>query len=413
MPVSGATFDRALTWRYGIAHGGKTLIWTASDLYFTFYMTEICGVAPLYAGMVIGCSLLFAGLADLLVVRWIGNCRSATAPARIQAWGALASAGALSLFASIAFLPPTIRLGAGIVTLFGFRGAYALLDVPQNALLALAPSNDEQRRRLTAVRNGAGAVARTILAIAFVPVMAGARPDLAFLLLVAVLVTMALGGAILLACIIAERPPQMAGVVPAPVRSHAMLYLTAMMAVMTIVTTIFGQVEPYLAIYGMGGGLSAGAFMGLVAAGAALSQVAWLKRSLRTGSRPLLGWALAMMVAGSSLLLPAPRTVLPVSAAAALLYGIGSGGALFVLWSGIARQGARGNALTTIGRFTAISKAAQGLAVIIVGALLNGWFVRSDGLALAATMAGATLVGAIVLGALAWFTRGQRDVMLT
>lgn len=413
MPVSGATFDRALTWRYGIAHGGKTLIWTASDLYFTFYMTEICGVAPMYAGMAIGCSLLFAGWADLLVVCWIGDCRSATAPARIQAWGALASAGALSLFASVAFLPPTMRLGAGIVTLFGFRAAYALLDVPQNTLLALAPSNDEQRRRLTAVRNGAGAVARTILAVAFVPVMSGARPDKTFLLLVVVLVTIALGGAILLVCIIAERPPRMASAVPAPVHPQASLYLTAMMAVMTIMTTIFGQVEPYLAMYGMGGGLSAGAFMGLVAAGAALSQVAWLRVSLRAGPRPLLGWALAMMVAGSALAIPAPRTMLAVGATAALLYGMGSGGALFVLWSGIARQGARGNALTTIGRFTAIAKSTQGLAVIIVGALLDGGFARSDGQALAAIMAGATLVGAIVVGALAWFTRGRRDVMLT
>lgn len=187
----------------------------------------------------------------------------------------------------------------------------------------------------------------------------------------------------------------------------------AMMAVLTIATTIFGQVEPYLAMYGMGGGLSAGAFMGLVAAGAALSQVAWLRMSLRAGPRSLLGWALAMMVAGSGLLLPAPRTMLAVGATAALLYGIGSGGALFVLWSGIARQGARGDALTTIGRFTAIAKSAQGWAVIIVGALLDGWFARSDGQALAATMAGATLVGAFVLGTLAWFARGQRDVMLT
>jgi len=413
LPAKGATSDRVLAWTYGAAHGGKTLLWAASDLYFTFFMTEICGVAPLYAGLAIGCSLLFAGLADLVLVRWVSDFRSATGSARLQAWGALASAGALLLFAAIAFLPPTIRLGAGIVTLFGFRAAYALLDVPQNALLALAPSNDEQRRRLTAVRNGAGAIARTMLAIAFVPVMAGTRPDTSFLLLVVILVTMALGGAVMLARITPERPLQLVRTVPGPARAHNMLYLTARMAVLTIVTTIFGQVEPYLAMYGMGGGLSAGAFLGTVAAGTVLSQTVCLRATVRAGPRSLLGWALAMMVVGSGLLVPAPRGVLAVGAAAALLYGIGAGGVLFVLWSGIAQSGARGNALATIGRFTAIAKSAQGCAIIAVGAMFDGGFARTDGHALAMMMAAATLVGAIVVAALTWVRRGQRDAMLT
>lgn len=413
LPAKGATSDRAQAWTYGAAHRGKTLLWAASDLYFTFFMTEICGVAPLYAGLAIGCSLLFAGLADLVLVRWVSDFRSATGSARLQVWGALASAGALLLFAAIAFLPPTIRLGAGIVTLFGFRAAYALLDVPQNALLALAPSNDEQRRRLTAVRNAAGAIARTILAIAFVPVMAGTRPDTSFLLLVVVLVTMALGGAVMLARITPERPLQMVRTAPGPARAHDMLYLTAMMAVLTIVTTIFGQVEPYLAMYGMGGGLSAGTFLGMVAAGAVLSQTVWLRASVGAGPRSLLGWALAMMVVGSGLLIPAQRGVLAVGAAAALLYGIGAGGVLFVLWSGIAQSGARGDALATIGRFTAIAKSAQGCAIVAVGAMFDGGFARTDGQALATMMAAATLVGAIVVAALTWVRRGQRDAMLT
>lgn len=413
LPAKGATSDRALAWTYGAAHSSKTLLWAASDLYFTFFMTEICGVAPLHAGLAIGCSLLFAGLADLILVRLVSDFRSATGSARLQAWGALASAGALLLFASIAFLPPSIRLGAGIVTLFGFRAAYALLDVPQNALLALAPSNDEQRRRLTAVRNGSGAIARTILAIAFVPVMAGTHPDRSFLLLVVILVTMALGGAVMLARITPRRPPQTARPALGPVRAHNMLYLTAMMAVVTIVTTIFGQVEPYLAMYGMGGELSAGTFLSTVAAGAAISQTVWLRASVRAGFRPLLGWALAMMVVGSGLLVPESRGVVAVGATAALLYGIGAGGVLFVLWSGVARLGARSNALATIGRFTAIAKSAQGCAVIAVGAMFEGGVARSDGQALATMMAVVTLVGAIVLAALAWVPRGQPKAMLT
>jgi hypothetical protein len=127
----------------------------------------------------------------------------------------------------------------------------------------------------------------------------------------------------------------------------------------------------------------------------------------------LLGWALAMMVVGSGLLVPAPRGVLAVGTAAALLYGIGAGGVLFVLWSGIARLGARSHALATIGRFTAIAKSAQGCAIIAVGALFDGGLARTDGHALAMMMAAATLVGAIVVAALTWARRGQSDAMLT
>lgn len=120
-----------------------------------------------------------------------------------------------------------------------------------------------------------------------------------------------------------------------------------------------------------------------------------------------------MMVVGSGLLVPAPRGVLGVGVAAALLYGIGAGGVLFVLWSGIAQSGARGNALATIGRFTAIAKSAQGCAIIAVGAMFDGGFARTDGQALAMMMAAVTLVGAIVVAALTWVCRGQRDAMLT
>ncbi len=407
---------RALTWAYGCAHGGKTLFWTASDLYFTFYMTEVCGVAPLHTGIIIGCSLLFAALADLGLIGLLAGRGTGMEPARMQAFGSVASAVALLLFASVAVVPPDMRLGASIVTLFTFRAAYALLDVPQNALLALATSTDEQRRRMTAVRNGAGAVARTALAFAFVPVMAHQVPiDAAgaFLGMVVLLSAFTIAGALILSRFVAGHTRSIVRTTSGGIRSYGGHTLMAMMAVMTIATTIFNQIEPYLASYGMGRHLSASAFMGLIAAGGALSQTAWLSFSMRRAPFALLGYALAMMVGGSCLLVFVPRDVLVASGSAALLYGIGSGGVLFVLWSGIARSASHGDAVAVIGRFTAVAKLGQGVAVVIAGALLDGWLSRTDGGALAAVMAGAVTTGAMILLGLSIIRHGQARQMLT
>ncbi|MBD8546745.1 MFS transporter [Sphingomonas sp. CFBP 8760] len=407
---------RALTWAYGCAHGGKTLFWTASDLYFTFYMTEVCGVAPLYTGIIIGCSLLFAALADLGLIGLLTRRGIGIEPARMQACGSVASAAALLLFASVAYVPPDMRLGASIVTLFTFRAAYALLDVPQNALLALATSTDEQRRRMTAVRNAAGAVARTALAFAFVPVMAHQGPidaGRAFLGMVALLSVFTIVGALILSRLVAGHTRSIVQTIPDGIRPHGGRTLMAMMTVMTIATTIFSQIEPYLASYGMGRHLSASAFMGLIAVGAALSQTAWLSCSISRSPSALLGYALAMMVGGSCLLVFVPRDVLIASGGAALLYGIGLGGVLFVLWSGIARSASHGDAVGVIGRFTAVAKMGQGVAVVIAGALLDGWLSRTDGGALAAVMAGAIATGAMILLGLSIIQRGQAHHMLT
>nr|WP_244646623.1 MFS transporter [Sphingomonas sp. CFBP 8760] len=405
-----------MTWAYGCAHGGKTLFWTASDLYFTFYMTEVCGVAPLYTGIIIGCSLLFAALADLGLIGLLTRRGIGIEPARMQACGSVASAAALLLFASVAYVPPDMRLGASIVTLFTFRAAYALLDVPQNALLALATSTDEQRRRMTAVRNAAGAVARTALAFAFVPVMAHQGPidaGRAFLGMVALLSVFTIVGALILSRLVAGHTRSIVQTIPDGIRPHGGRTLMAMMTVMTIATTIFSQIEPYLASYGMGRHLSASAFMGLIAVGAALSQTAWLSCSISRSPSALLGYALAMMVGGSCLLVFVPRDVLIASGGAALLYGIGLGGVLFVLWSGIARSASHGDAVGVIGRFTAVAKMGQGVAVVIAGALLDGWLSRTDGGALAAVMAGAIATGAMILLGLSIIQRGQAHHMLT
>lgn len=414
--VKAETF-RTLAWAYGFAHGGKTLFWTASDLYFTFYMTEVCAVSPAATGFVIGCSFLFAALADLTFARALAGATGKYAhPAQMQAIGAFASAAALLLFAGVAFAPTSMRLGASILALFGFRAAYALLDVPQNALLALAAGTEPERAKLTAVRNVTGATARTLLALAFVPVMTGHASTIAgiaFLSLVLLLSSLTIVSALVLARVAGQCRAAATTPDPAPGLASAVRLLLAMMFVQTIATTAFMQIEPYLAAYGIADRLSAGIFMGAIALGSAVSQPLWLRRSVTARSGMLLGQALGVMVIGSFLLVILPRDTLLGSGSAGLVYGIGSGGVLFALWTSVARNAARGSAVSVIGRFTAFAKLGQGIAVIGTGMLLDQWLQRTDGYRLAATMSGAILIGAILVGGLSAFGYRQRRHIVT
>ncbi|PTS89573.1 hypothetical protein DBR17_03035 [Sphingomonas sp. HMWF008] len=412
-----ASTFRALAWVYGVAHGGKTLFWTASDLYFTFYMTEICGVAPAYTGATIGVSFLFAAFADLVLAQALSRSRLHHRSAgRMQAIGACASAVALLLFAGASFVPLSIRLGACIVALFGFRAAYALLDVPQNALLALATTSERERARLTAVRNVVGAIARTGLALAFVPVMTGQTPllsGIAFLCLVLPLATVAITGALLLNRALGQRP-EIVHTDPAPPRlTRTVLLLLVMMFIQTIATTGFMQIEPYFAAYGIADRIAAGIFMGGIALGGAVSQPLWLARNATRPSPVLLREALGVMVIGTMLLVILPPGTVVGSAGAGLIYGIGSGGVLFSLWASIARTAASGSAIEIIGRFTAAAKFGQGLAVMAFGLMLDERSFRGDGDHLAVAMCGVILPGVLIVGGLSMLNRGQRDLIVT
>jgi Na+/melibiose symporter-like transporter len=54
---------------YALAHASKTLFWTASDIYFAFYLTQVCGLPPLVMGFVLAASYLVNAAADVLLGR--------------------------------------------------------------------------------------------------------------------------------------------------------------------------------------------------------------------------------------------------------------------------------------------------------------------------------------------------------
>lgn len=396
---------------YGLAHGGKTLLWTASDLYFMFYMTEVCRVSPSRTGLAIGLSFLVAAavdraLGDVLARRL----RTAAAVAQMQLLGAAGSAVALVLFALAAFLPVELRFAAAILSLCLLRLAYAVLDVPQNALIALAAADEHERGRLTAARNLAGGLARTLLAASFVPLMYGRAQEVhaqRFLSLVLLLAAFVVIGAFLLSRRL-RSSTAFAAAPAAGTQAAAAPLLLGMMFVFAAVTTAFNQIEPYVAARVVDDRRTGIAFMAAIALGQAVSQPLWLARARRAAPSGLLVEAQIVAASSGVLLALLPLTAIANGLAIGLVYGVGTGGVMFALWTGIARTATGAEALARIGRFTAVAKLGQGLAIILAGA----WLAQSgaaDGTPTVGQMAAVVILGMALLGALAAVGRRRMD----
>lgn len=387
---------------YMLAHGGKSLFWVASDLYFTFYMNEVCGIAPIVTGLVVGFSLLVAAIADETFGRMLGaRVTTAAQAGRLQLGGGMASAVALLTFASVAFVPTALRVPASIATLLLFRLTYAAIDVPQNALLTLAASSGGDRTALVAGRNVVGGMARITLSFLFIPVLALQPPAAAatrFFGLAAAVASSAILGSVVLAWVLHRRLA--AGVAqPATGDAAATRRLALWMFVASTGTTGFVQLEPYLATYGLITNTAGSSFITAVAVGTVASQPFWRLRALRTPGR-ILSEALLAMTAVAAIFPFMPLWGTIGAVIGGLLYGIVSGGLMFALWSLLALTAAGPMTLAAHGRFSAAAKCGQGISTIAMGVILQ--FLRDEalihlGTVLAWLMAGVLIVTIVVL----------------
>ena len=149
----GQTPQDPTYWRYGIAHFGKSLFWYTSELLFAYYLSEVCQLPARAMGLVLAAGFLTGAVADLWVgMAFAGRLASAGGAARLQGFGAAASGAALILLFAGAGLSQDARLPYVLVVGLGFRVAYAVYDLPQNALLTLATDSLEQRVRYSSLR---------------------------------------------------------------------------------------------------------------------------------------------------------------------------------------------------------------------------------------------------------------------
>jgi len=122
---------------YGVAHGGKSLFWHASELLFGYFLTEICALSPQQMGLILSGSMLLSALVDVLTGRYLACSVTTTGRAAEVQWlGALASCLAFAVFGVSSLAPLNYRFAFALVSMIAFRLAYAFLDNPQNAMLA-------------------------------------------------------------------------------------------------------------------------------------------------------------------------------------------------------------------------------------------------------------------------------------
>lgn len=137
---------------FGASHFGRTVVWVAADLYALYALTRISGLSDGMAGGVFLLVMLFSAACDLVVGVLIDRYGSPGARTLIGAAGLSSIAFAISLSSG----QPLIAVSAAFV----FRLAYAVYDVPHNALVKrLSEAGGHKAVTVSAVRFLTGAAA--------------------------------------------------------------------------------------------------------------------------------------------------------------------------------------------------------------------------------------------------------------
>ncbi|WP_158013843.1 MFS transporter [Sphingomonas sanxanigenens] len=371
-----------IEWAYGQAHFGKSLLWHSSQLLFAYFLTEACGFSPYLMGIVLASALLVNAVTDLVVGRALArHVAGFAAASRAQFGGAAASVSGLMLFACAARLegPSQVALAAGGLGLFAL--AYSLLDVPQNAILSLAPLDDRRRMRLSAARLVLSGVAQLLVVSAFALLMRGLPATHAgngFLGLSMAIGLIVIGSAGLLARVAAHPLPAGEDRADAAATDTGMpewrgfALLLGMMAAYTVTTGVVGKLEPYVAAYWFSAATDGAAFMMAIAIGSMVAQPLWTARARhRSADGVLAEAALVLALGGAAFQITGFGIV--TALVAGLVLGAGQGGISMLLWTRLATiaHRHRGQATRLFGAFTFTSKTAGAVATLVLGQILH------------------------------------------
>lgn len=336
--------SRVAAWRLGLyasGNGAKNLVWSATELALLFIFTDLLGINPAIAGLLILASLIWDAALDPVI--------GAVAD-RVGSFGHLIFAGAPMLAASFIFLlaGPAWGLsgiGYAALALFAVRTAYSIVDIPHNALLVRLATDAQARNALAGVRFTFSALATLALGLVLPPILAtkpleAARESLAVFALIG-------GGAaavILIAAALAARPyDQRVASDFRPARalwrdsfaplSDANVRHVLMLALVTATATpLLAKALLHYATYVLNDGAQAGAATVAIALGQIAGAPLWIMLAQRWTTRPafLAAHAVAALFA------------LPLLAGAALpdwafmatcvAHGVGASGVYILIW---------------------------------------------------------------------------------
>lgn len=369
-------------WAYGAAHGGKSLIWQASELLFAFFLTEICGLAPREMGVILGVSLLLNAFVDLALgrtlARWIHTLAQAGA---LQFAGACFAGAAFIAFGLSGLIHPDHRFAYALAAILLFRLAYPLVDNPQNAMLALATTSDAQRSNLAAVRYIAAGLAGIVIGGVFSLVIRDSEGQAGrFAFFTAAIVVIAVLAARALAWFLSNAALSRPG--PGSSARHATVEAGALRALPVFLmifcfsgcNAVFIRLQSYFAAAIIGPDGGSGSVIMAISAATVCSQLLWAPIARRIGLIGTLRIALVVWASASMLFWPVGALGLLPAAVVGFAYGAANGGVLMLLWALAAASAQpdrpQSSATATFGKLTFSSKLAMALASLAVAELL-------------------------------------------
>lgn len=374
---------------YGLAHAGKSLFLYASELYFAFFLTEVCGLPTGVMGLLLGGAMALSALTDLPIGMFLRRrIPNASAAALAQLLATAVCAAGFCGFALVGVSAPgpaRLWLAFGAIALF--RLSYSMLDIPQNAIMTFMTASDRERAQLASVRYVFSSGAGLVVAVAFLPVFKrgshqAAANFTAFAIAIGLFALLSAVGLWLELAPGARsaRPVSTVGATlgPAPPGGKAdtatptFWPVAVLLFLISATGSIYGRLEPYYASYGLSSAAQGEAFLTYVSLGLLLSQPGWLIVANRAGLVWTLKAAALVLMAGSLGFGLLTRWAPGFGGVGAMVYGCGSGGVMLALWAmaaGVAER--NGQAATTFAAVTCVSKLGLALAAFAVAALLD------------------------------------------
>ncbi|MBB5610641.1 MULTISPECIES: MFS transporter [unclassified Janthinobacterium] len=386
----GTPSSRGLTRAYAGAHFGKSLFWYASEILFAYFLTEVGHIPVRYMGLILAIGYFSGTAADLVLGLLLRRRLShVMAACRLQCLGAVLSALTLVLLFLCSYVPPAWSAPYALLTGITFRIAYALYDLPQNALLSLATKDADSRSRVSSLRIFFSGTASFLIASAIAPLLTSritTDQPARFLLLV-----LGLSLAAIVSAVVLLRAMRKAGPFPALPSTQAarpgwwqslcglppgVWIVVAMIVLISGGCAMFLRMEPYYIAYVLKSPARGASIVMMASLGAILSQFLWRYLLLQPGKSRvdcLLLATMGLLVSITGFWLDAHDWRLTM--ACALGFGIFSGGCGTVLWAAfgdLVADSAKADAGLAYGLMTGSVKIALGCNCLMLGTLLDG-----------------------------------------
>ncbi len=369
---------------YGLSTLGKSLPWASAEAFSLYFLTDVANVSALRAGTFVFLFFLWNAFCDP-VVGWLldHRARGALLSRRHYVAGTLLFSCLFVL--SFTYIASAVSSLLLLASGLAFRTAYAVVDVPHNALLSRLGDTSKPRLGLSAARQIAGLTATFAVTFAARPLLqaGGPVPAAGYVLYAAGIAT--LGALLFLGFfpqVDAAPPPHHAAAAEPGDAAPRGALLAAILAIVltamtgSLVAGAFSKDVVYIAKYVFNdAGWTLDALTALMI-GRFLAVPLWWLAPLRIGlpASVALSWLLIAGAGATLSWLPPDKRLFE---GGLLIIGIGLGGINALAWAIIpqlthrlSQQRAGATDTRVFGLFTAMTKIASGLSGLILGLLL-------------------------------------------